>query len=121
MGQKKFDLEERIFLLSKKVVFLCRSLPETTVSRPLISQLVRSATSIGANYMEGNGSVSQKDLINKISLARKEAKETLYWTRLLSFLFIEKTNEFQLISQEVQEFIYIFSSIIKKIQSQLKG
>lgn len=118
MEQRKFDLEERIYILSKKILIICKSLPETTISRPLISQLIRSATSIGANYMEGNGSVSKKDLINKISLARKEAKETIYWTRLLAFLFVEKTNEFQSISQEVQEFIYIFSSIIKNIQSQ---
>jgi len=113
MKDKIYSLEERMFSLGKSVVLLCRTLPETTVSRPLINQLVRSATSIGANYMEGNGSVSQKDLINKISLARKEAKETIYWTNLLGFLFTGKKNEFQLISQETQELIYIFSAIIK--------
>ena len=119
MELKKYDPEERIFILGKKVLMLCRKLPENTISRPLISQLVRSATSIGANYMEGNGAVSKKDLINKISIARKEAKETLYWVRLLAFLFVEKSNEFQLISQETQELVYIFSAIIKKIQTHI--
>jgi len=118
MESKKYNLEERIFILSKKVLMLCKTLPENTISRPLISQLVRSATSIGANYMEANGSVSIKDLINKICIARKEAKETLYWVRLLMFLFVEKINEFQLIFQETQELVFIFSSIIKKIQAQ---
>lgn len=118
MELKKYDLEERIFILSKKVLTLCRTLPENTISRPLISQLVRSATSIGANYMEANGSVSKKDFINKICIARKEAKETLYWVRLLAFIFVGKTNEFQLMSQETQELVFIFSSIIKKIQAQ---
>lgn len=120
MELKKYDLEERIFILSKKVLTLCRTLPENTISRPLISQLVRSATSIGANYMEANGSVSKKDFINKICIARKEAKETLYWVRLLAFIFVGKTNEFQLMSQETQELVFIFSSIIKKIQAQIE-
>lgn len=116
MKDKVFDLEERLIKLSKNILMLCRTLHENTISRPLISQLVRSCTSIGANYMEANGSVSDRDLINKISLARKEAKETIYWTQLLVLLNTEKSNEFTIISQEVQELIYIFSSIIKKIQ-----
>jgi len=74
----KFDLEERTILFSKNVVDFCKKLSKNLIANPLISQLIRSATSIGANYMEADEASSKRDFINKICIAKKEAKETKY-------------------------------------------
>ncbi|TSC74517.1 MAG: S23 ribosomal protein [Parcubacteria group bacterium Gr01-1014_44] len=72
----KYDLEERTACFGETVIALCKSVKDSIITRPLISQLIRSATSIGANYMEANGASSKKDFINKIFICKKEAQET---------------------------------------------
>lgn len=64
---------------SKNIVKFCRTVSLDVVSSPLVSQLIRSATSIGANYKEANSASSKKDFRNKIYIAKKEAEETMYW------------------------------------------
>ena len=78
MTQKSgsYDLEERTAKLGERVIIFCREIKQDVITRPLISQLVRSGTSIGANYMEANGAVSKKDFNNKIHICKKEAQET---------------------------------------------
>ncbi|KKP49798.1 MAG: hypothetical protein UR42_C0032G0010 [Candidatus Roizmanbacteria bacterium GW2011_GWA2_33_33] len=78
-----------------------------------IRQLIKSATSIGANYMEANGSVSKRDFKSKISICKKEAKETTYWLRILINLFPNKKDELKILWSEAQELLLIFSAIIK--------
>ena len=80
----KRDLPERTFQFAVRIVRLCRVLDEELgVSRTLSRQLLRSGTSIGANVEEGQGSRSRADFMFKYSIACKEARETLYWLRLL--------------------------------------
>lgn len=79
----KFDLEKRTEEFSKDIIFFCRSVNEDLMLRPFSSQLIRSATSVGANYHEANGASSRKDFRNKIHICKKEAKETGYWLRLI--------------------------------------
>lgn len=57
----KYNLEERTIKFSKEVTRLCKDIIQDSISRPIISQLIRSATSIGANYMEANNACSKKD------------------------------------------------------------
>lgn len=78
-----FDLEERMAKFGEEVIAFCRSLSVDHVSRPLVTQLVRSATSIGANYSEANNASSRKDFRNKVYIAKKEAQETKHWLRML--------------------------------------
>jgi len=59
-------------------------LEKNIINNPLISQIVRSATSIGANYHEANGASSGKDFKNKIYICKKEAKETKYWLQIIA-------------------------------------
>ena len=73
--------------------------------------MVRSGTSIGANYCEANGADSKKDFSHKISICKKEAKETKYWLRLLAKACPEFADECRLLWQEAQEFTLIFSKI----------
>src|SRR4030042_1366277 len=80
---EKYDLEERTAKFAENIIELCKRAPKNTVTIPIINQLIRCGTSIGANYCEANGASSKKDFINKIFICKKESKETKYWLRLL--------------------------------------
>ena len=77
------DLEQRTKRFSLAVIKFSSSLPRTREIDILIRQLIRSATSIGANYREANRGVSRADFANKIGIIQKEAAETQYWLELL--------------------------------------
>lgn len=113
---KKFDLEERTAIFGENVIRLCRNIKQDTITRSLVDQLVRSSTSIGANYMEANGASSKKDFRNKAHICKKESQETQHWLRMLSVAAPEHKNELRVLWQEVHEFVLIF----QKITSSLK-
>ena len=77
------DLEERTFQFSKKIVFLIRKLPQDIPNTNSAKQLVRSGTSIGANYIEANDPLGKKDSLMHLKISRKEAKESVYWLKLI--------------------------------------
>lgn len=113
----KYDLEERTAHFGEEIIEFCRTLPQDAVSRPLISQMVRSATSIGANYMEANAASSKKDFRNKIFICKKEAQETTHWLRMLAKCFSDKQNELRKFWQEAKELTLIFGKIISSLKS----
>ena len=71
----KYNLEDRTAKFGENIIDFCKFLKMTTISKPIISQLVRSATSIGANYMEANAASSKKDFKNKIYICKKKRKK----------------------------------------------
>ena len=107
-----YDLGERTAKFGESVLRIAKKVNSNTVNRPLVSQLVKSATSIGANYMEADGAESKRDFIHKISICRKEAKETEYWLRIISNANAELKGQCEGLSQEAREFTLIFSKII---------
>ena len=108
---KKYDLEERTEKFGEATIDLCKTTKQTTITAPVINQLIRSATSIGANYMEANGASSKKDFINKIFICKKEAQETKHWLRMLTTC--DTDLQFGLLKQwkECQELTLIFQKI----------
>lgn len=110
----KYDLEERTAKFSEKIIELCKLAPKNIVTNPIIEQLVRSGTSIGANYCEANGASSKKDFKNKIYICKKEAKETKYWIRMLVKSAAELKEDCKPLWLEAQEFTLIFSKIAAK-------
>ena len=84
MTKRKYDLSERTAKFGEDIIEFASSLPDTPVSRPLTSQIVRSGTSIGANYMEADAAESKKDFQHKIALCKKESKETMHWLRMIA-------------------------------------
>jgi four helix bundle protein len=108
-----YDLEERTAKFGEDIVNLCRKVSKDAVTLPIISQLVRSGTSIGANYCEANGASSKKDFKNKIFICKKESNETKYWLRILSRADSGSVDDSRKLWQEVQEFTLIFSKIAK--------
>ena len=108
---KVYDLEERTAIFSEKIIDLANRAQKNTVTIPIIDQLLRSGTSIGANYCEANGASSKKDFKNKIFVCKKEAKETKYWLRLLAKALDELKDQCRMLWKEAQEFTLIFSKI----------
>ncbi len=113
-SKPKYDLEERTSRFAENVIVLVKSLLADPINRPLISQLVRSAGSIGANYMEADAAESKKDFKHKIAICKKESKETRHWLRLVAKANPERKDDCRKLWQESHELLLIFSSILKK-------
>lgn len=110
---KQYDLEERTAKFAEDIIKLCRKAPKDTVTIPIIGQLVRSGTSMGANYCEANGASSKKDFKNKIFICKKESIETKYWLRILAKACEELAQECRDLWKEAHELTLIFSKIAK--------
>lgn len=105
----EYNLEERTSIFSEKIIELCKKCPKNMVAIPILDQLIRCGTSIGANYCEANGASSKKDFKNKIFICKKESKETKYWLRLLAKAEESVIEDCRGLWQEAQEFTLIFS------------
>ncbi|MEK9186549.1 MAG: four helix bundle protein [Patescibacteria group bacterium] len=114
---KKYDLAERTAKFGEVVIDFVKLLPKSPINYSLISQVVRSATSVGANYMEADGAESKKDFFYKISLCKKESKETMHWFRMISKADLQNTDTCKKLWQEAKELSLIFSAIIKNRKS----
>lgn len=111
-ADKSLAFEERTIKFSEDVLLFCKNAKETTLIKPLVSQIIRSATSIGANYCEANNASSKKDFKNKIFICKKESQETKYWLRLLATSLPDRKNELRKLYQECHELNMIFQKII---------
>ncbi len=114
--EKQYDLEERTARFGESVIRFCRSLSQDVIMKPLISQIIRSATSVGANYCEANGASSKKDFRNKIHICKKEIQETKHWLRMISTASPDKSESARDIWKEAQELTLIFGKILSSIR-----
>jgi len=111
-NSKQYDLEERTLKFAKEVIRFVKGLPRSVANAEIAKQLIRSAGSIGANYIEANESLSKKDFLMRIKISRKESKESIYWLKLIETKDQEKSRE-GLIG-EATELMKIFGSIAEK-------
>lgn len=112
MDNSKNNLEVRTTKFGKDIILLCRSIKFDLVTTKIIDQLVRSGTSIGANYMEAINASSKRDFKNKIFICKKESQETKYWLTMLSECEPDKNATILILTQECHEFNLIFQKII---------
>jgi four helix bundle protein len=106
-------LEDRTLKFANEVIQFIAKVPRNISCIEITKQLVRSAGSVGANYIEANESLSKKDFLMRIRICKKEAKETRYWLNLLEVA--ETLNKVKTyLIQEVTEFMKIFGAIIEK-------
>ncbi len=94
---KEYNLEERTAVFGENIIEFIQGIRRDDINSNIITQLVRAATSIGANYCEANASSSKRDFRNKIYICKKEANETKYWLRILAkynSLLKEKNKNF---------------------------
>lgn len=108
-----YDLENRTFKLSSQVYEFSRQFSYSRENDQILKQLIRSASSVGANYIEANESFSKKDFIYRIKICRKEAKETIYWLRLLIVQNEEIEIDRELLLNEARELHAIFGKIYR--------
>lgn len=90
-----YNLEERTAKFGEDIIIFCKSIEINNITKPLISQLIRSATSVGANYMEANQASSKKDFKNKIRICQKEANESKHWLRMIATACEDKKERCQ--------------------------
>ena len=108
-----WDIRERTFAFAVRVVKFCRELErEHRVERSLVGQLLRAATSIGANAEEAQAGQSRADFISKNAICLKEARETHYWLRLLVAADLSSGPQVQVLLQEAGEIMKIFGAIV---------
>lgn len=112
--QTGFDLVERTARFGEAAVKFANQVRRSPVTTPLVSQFVRSSTSVGANYMEANEASSGKDFQYKIATCRKEAKETMHWLRMLAAADFQLQDACRELWREAHEFVLIFAAIGKK-------
>ncbi|MDO8564984.1 MAG: four helix bundle protein [bacterium] len=112
-NERIFNLEERTTVFAEKVITFCRTIKPDAVNQRIISQLVGASGSIGANYGEAVEAESKKDFIHKISISKKETKETRHWLRLLTAAHPEKKEELLPFRKEAHELLLIFAKIVR--------
>ena len=113
----KYNLEDRTAKFSENVILFCKEIKKDIIISPLISQIIRSATSIGANYMEANSACSKKDFNNKIFICKKEASETKYWLHMISIASEESKERARILWKEAQELTLIFGKIVSSLKN----
>ena len=115
----KYDLEDRTAKFGLEVIKFVRGLPKNYLTSPILSQLIRSATSIGANYSEADDAESNKDLIHKLGICKKEARETKHWLRMLVEAEPVSKIKARALWQEAKELNLIFNSIVIKLKNKM--
>jgi four helix bundle protein len=111
----KYDLEERTAKFGEEIIRFCVQLPRNEVTKPLINQLVKCGTSVGANYSEADDAESPKDFKHKIGICKKESRECKHFLRMLSVATPEKTKLIRVLWNEAKELYLIFNAIYRKI------
>jgi four helix bundle protein len=114
--EKKYDLEERTANFSLRVRDLCRQLKQDIINREYISQLIRSAGSVAANYIEANDKLGDRDLRYRIRISKKESKESVLWLKHIVTGDVEVLEiERVLLLKEAEELMRIFAAILRKL------
>ncbi|MPQ46441.1 four helix bundle protein [Marinifilum sp. N1E240] len=113
----KYDLPKRLFDFSIGIIKEVRNLPSSKEYRVISYQILKSATSVGANFEEAQGAVSKPDFANKVGISLKEIRETNYWIRII--IAISTSNqEWIALEKESQEILKILGSIYNKTSNQ---
>lgn len=108
---KPYNLEERLAVFAEQTIDIVKHIKVTQINKRIISQLVASTGSSGANYCEANEAESTKDFVHKIGIVKKELKESMHWLRLLARANPEKADDVRRDWREAKELLLIFSKI----------
>ena len=112
-NDKNYTLDARTFAFAKYVRTYVDKLPQKVTNTEIGRQLIRSAGSVGANYIEADEALSKKDFVMRMKICRKEAKESTYWLKL-SEPYTKNVDLRTHLIDESTQLTKIFSAIIKK-------
>lgn len=113
------SIPERTFVFGVRVVRFSGSLPRTPAGFAIASQLVRSGTGIGANVEEAQDASSRKEFVRFMVIALKEARETLYWLRIIHESKMVTSSDLRDLLKEAQELVKILITSVKNSRKQL--
>ena len=113
---RKYVLEERAAKLGEKILTFCKKIPKDEITKPLINQLVKCGTSVGANYCEADDAESGKDFKHKIGICKKESRESKHFLRMFAVVIPEHRDEVAKLWLEAKEINLIFNSIYNKVK-----
>jgi len=113
-------LKERTKQLVLKITFLADTLPETKTAKIISGQILRSATSIGANYRAVCRAKSKRDFINKLKIVEEETDETIYWLELIEERGMLSVEKIKFVKKEAEELLAIFVASLKTAKENLK-
>jgi four helix bundle protein len=115
---KPEDIRERTFKFALRIISLTKALPKNEVNRVLVNQVLRSGTSVGANLEEALGSHTKAEFTNSTNIAKKEARETVYWLKLITESSGTRTkNRMKPLIEESEEITKILTASIKKLKN----
>ena len=112
-----FDLEKRTGKFGEEIIKFCQSIKQDIITKPIINQIIRSGTSVGANYCEANGASSKKDFKNKIHICKKEIQETKHWLKMMIVAVPIQKEEAMKLWDEAQELTLIFGKIVSTLKN----
>jgi len=116
---KKYDLEERTARFGEEIIKFAKKIPKNSITLPLITQLIKSGTSVGSNYCEADDAESGKDFKHKIGICKKESRETKHWLRMIVVACPELNEEARKLWTEAKELNLIFNAIIRSSKKKL--
>ena len=116
MPNKKYDLEERTAKFGEEIIKFCKDLPKNEITGPIINQLVKGGTSVGANYCEADEAESKADFKHKIGICKKESREAKHFLRMSAIAVPERKDRARVLWLEAKELNLIFNSIYKKLK-----
>jgi len=111
----KYDLEERTAKFGVNIIKFCRKIPRDSITNPLITQLVKCGTSVGANYCEADDAESKQDFRHKIGICKKESRESKHFLKMMVEAVPVLKEETMILWQEAKELNLIFNKIYIKV------
>ena len=114
--KREYDLEERTAKFGEDVIRYCKEVPQNSITIPIITQLIKCGTSIGANYCEADDAESKRDFKHKIGICKKETREAKHFLRMMAVAVPELKEEARVLWQEAKELNLIFNKIFRKVK-----
>ena len=111
--EKRYDLEERTARFGEAIIGYAKKVPVNPVTEPLIGQLVRAGTSVGANCCEADDASSKKEFRYRISVCKRESSESKHWLRMMAAAVPELADQARVHWREAKELHLIFSAIYR--------
>ncbi len=112
----KYDLEERTAKFGEDSIRFCKLIPRDPITNPLITQYIKCATSVGANYCEADDAESKQDFRHKIGICKKEAREAKHFLRMIMVAVPKLKEKAKILWQEAKELNLIFNKIYQKVK-----
>ncbi|MBI4599592.1 four helix bundle protein [Candidatus Uhrbacteria bacterium] len=112
----KYNLEERTAQFGENIIRFCKNVPKNIVTHPLINQLVRAGTSVGANYCEADDAESRNDFRHKIGICKKESRESKHFIRMIVVAVPDMKADAAILWREAKELNLIFNTIYIKVK-----